>query len=238
MLEAILPGFILNSFLFKLLLASFLGALIGLERDIHGRAAGLRTHLLVTLGATVFVLLSESIAVSYSEQITDSVARADPSRIAAQIITGIGFLGAGAIIKSGLTVRGLTTAACLWLTAGIGMTIGAGYYDLGIATTVISLFALIILNKFENYYTKDSYRKLEIQTSNDINISNLIGLIKRKYLKIIYLDKERDYDTNTLKVSFTIKLKHKDVTDKLSHAIISDLEESNIKLHKVKWTHH
>ena len=126
----IIPEYVLNSFVFKLVLASFLGAIIGFERDVHGRAAGLRTHLLVSLGSAVFMVLSESIAVSYSNQITYPLLRVDPSRIAAQIITGIGFLGAGAIIKSGMSIRGLTTAACLWLSAGIGMSIGAGYFGI------------------------------------------------------------------------------------------------------------
>lgn len=82
------------------------------------------------------MILSESMALSYSKQITDSLIRVDPSRIAAQIITGIGFLGAGAIIKYGLSIRGLTTAACLWISAAIGMSIGAGYHDLGLLTTI------------------------------------------------------------------------------------------------------
>jgi len=236
-IQSILPEYISNSFIFKLILASFLGAIIGFERDIHGRAAGLRTNLLVSLGSAVFMLLSESIALSYSKQITDSLLRVDPSRIAAQIITGIGFLGAGAIIKFGFSIRGLTTAACLWISAGIGMSIGAGYYDIGILTTIIALFSLIVLNKFEKIYSKDSYRLLEIKTTNEIDITELIEIIKRKNLKIIYLDKERNYDKNTINIIFTLRIHHKDVVDKLSHEIIMDLEKSNIKLYKIKWMH-
>ena len=87
--NTIIPEYLLNSYIFKLFVASLWGAFIGFERDLHGRAAGLRTHLLVSLGSAVFMILSESIAVSYSKHITDTLLRADPSRIAAQIITGI-----------------------------------------------------------------------------------------------------------------------------------------------------
>lgn len=236
-IESILPEYLANSFIFKLLVACFLGAIIGFERDIHGRAAGLRTNLLVSLGAAVFMILSESIALSYSSQTANSFLRADPSRIAAQIITGIGFLGAGAIIKYGFSIRGLTTAACLWISAAIGMSAGAGYYDIGVTTTLIGLFSLTVLNKIENIYLKDSYRYLEIRTPNKTDVSILINIIKRKNLKIVFFDKERDYIENIMQVCFTLKLRHKDATDKLSHQIISDLEKSDIELYSIKWHH-
>ncbi|MCP4130496.1 MAG: MgtC/SapB family protein [bacterium] len=222
--------------MFKLLLASLLGAVIGFERDVHGRAAGLRTHLLVCLGSAVFMLLSESIAVAYSKQVTDTLMRADPTRIAAQIITGIGFLGAGTIIKFGFSIRGLTTAACLWLTAAIGMSIGAGFFDIGISTTIIGLFALVVLNRVDSFYSRNSYRVLKITAPSDSNTTEIIDLIKRKHLKIVFLDKEKNYYEQTTKLYFTLKLRHKDSTDKLSHSIISDLEESGVTLYSVKWT--
>lgn len=183
------------------------------------------------------MVLSESIAISSSTLFADSALRADPTRIAAQIITGIGFLGAGVIIKSGSSIRGLTTAASLWLTAGIGMSIGAGYFDIGVAATSIGLFTLVGLSKIEKIYPKDSYRILEILTSNDTDLSGLINLIKQKHIKIMHLDKERNYIENTMKASFTIKLHHKGITDKLSHELIANLEKSKIKLLAIKWSH-
>jgi putative Mg2+ transporter-C (MgtC) family protein len=236
-IESIVPEYIFSSFAFKLAVAGFLGGIIGLERDMHGRAAGLRTHLLVSLGAALFMLLSEAIALSYSNQVTDTIIRADPSRIGAQIITGIGFLGAGAIIKSGLTIRGLTTAACLWLSAGIGMSIGAGYYGIGFTATIIGMFALIFLNRVEKLYSKDSYRILEITTSIDTDITELINVVKRENLKIMLFDNEKNYNENFIKSVFTLKLNHNTITDKLSHELIDDLEKSKIKLHKIKWAH-
>ena len=125
----------------RLLLAAFLGAAVGFEREIRDREAGVRTHLLVSLGSALFTIIS---AFGFHEFLTSgaAVVRADPTRIAAQIVTGIGFLGAGAIIREGLSVRGLTTAATLWVVAAIGMAAGAGFYWPAVAVTVLTLFAL------------------------------------------------------------------------------------------------
>jgi putative Mg2+ transporter-C (MgtC) family protein len=125
----------------RLMFACALGGLIGFERELRDREAGIRTHLLVSLGSALFTIVS---AYGFHEFLTGggAVVRADPSRIAAQIVTGIGFLGAGAIIREGLSVRGLTTAATLWVVAAIGMACGAGYYWPAAATTALTLFAL------------------------------------------------------------------------------------------------
>jgi putative Mg2+ transporter-C (MgtC) family protein len=127
--------------LLRLAVAGGLGTAIGFERELRDREAGIRTHLLVALGAALFTIVS---AYGFHEILTagGNVVRLDPSRIAAQIVTGIGFLGAGAIIREGLSVRGLTTAATLWVVAAIGMACGAGYYWPAVATTLLTLFAL------------------------------------------------------------------------------------------------
>lgn len=125
----------------RLLLAAVLGGAIGVEREIRDREAGIRTHLLVALGSCLFTLLSAYGFHSFLVSGT-AVVRADPTRIAAQIVTGIGFLGAGAIIREGLSVRGLTTAGSLWVSAAIGMAAGAGWYVAAIGTTVLTIAAL------------------------------------------------------------------------------------------------
>jgi putative Mg2+ transporter-C (MgtC) family protein len=127
--------------LLRLALAAALGAAIGVERELREREAGLRTHLLVSLGSALFTIVS---AYGFHAFLTSgqSVVRADPTRIAAQIVTGIGFLGAGAIIRQGLSVRGLTTAATLWVVAAVGLAAGAGYYSAAAITTALVLFAL------------------------------------------------------------------------------------------------
>jgi putative Mg2+ transporter-C (MgtC) family protein len=125
----------------RVALAAALGAVLGFERELREREAGLRTHLLVSVGSALFTIVS---AYGFREFLTSgaTVVRADPTRIAAQIVTGIGFLGAGAIIRQGLAVRGLTTAATLWVVAAIGLAAGAGYYSAAVITTGVALVAL------------------------------------------------------------------------------------------------
>jgi putative Mg2+ transporter-C (MgtC) family protein len=136
-----LPTLNWDESLLRLALAAALGGLIGVEREIREREAGLRTHLLVAVGSALFTIVS---AYGFHAFLTSgqSVVRADPTRIAAQIVTGIGFLGAGAIIRQGLSIRGLTTAATLWVVAAIGLAAGAGYYSAAIITTALVLFSL------------------------------------------------------------------------------------------------
>lgn len=117
----------------RLTAAAILGALIGLEREFHDHPAGMRTHLLVSLGSAGFTLLSIQAFTAGS---------GDPARIAAQIVTGVGFLGAGAILKEGATIRGLTTAASLWAVAAVGMAAGAGAWVIAIVTTLLVIVSL------------------------------------------------------------------------------------------------
>jgi len=128
----------------RLVVAALLGALVGLERELHGHPAGVRTHLLVSVGSALFTVLSIYGFVGVLE--ANETAPVDPSRLAAQIVSGIGFLGAGAILKDGFTIRGLTTAASLWATAAIGLAAGAGVMNLAFVTTGIVVLSLWPLN--------------------------------------------------------------------------------------------
>ena len=124
----------------RLIVAAILGAVVGLEREYHDHPAGMRTHLLVSLGACAFTILSiEAFAAP----------GADPARIAAQIVTGIGFLGAGAILKDRGSIKGLTTAASLWAVAAVGMASGAAAWGVAIATTTIVVISLWPLHEIE-----------------------------------------------------------------------------------------
>ena len=136
-----LPTLNWDESLLRLALAALLGGLIGVERELREREAGLRTHLLVSLGSALFTIVG---AYGFHAFLTSgaNVVRADPTRIAAQIVTGIGFLGAGAIIRQGLSVRGLTTAATLWVVAAVGLAAGAGYYSVAVITTGLVRLAL------------------------------------------------------------------------------------------------
>lgn len=136
--------FIENSeLIIKLFLALFLGTLIGVERLFVHKEAGMKTHSLVSLGSALFVIISETLMIKYGGL------DFDPSRIASQIIVGIGFLGAGSIIFEGSHIRGLTTASGLWVTAGIGMAVGFGLYNLAIITTVLVLVIFTIMGILE-----------------------------------------------------------------------------------------
>lgn len=132
----------------KLVLAALLGGFIGLERESLSRPAGLRTYTLVCVGSALAMVVSLDMYYQYYQTVN-----ADPGRIAAQVVSGIGFLGAGTIMREGATVRGLTTAAGLWVVACIGLAVGAGLYLPAIVTTAVILFVLIYFVRFEQYFT-------------------------------------------------------------------------------------
>jgi len=133
-----------NQVIIRLAVSVVLCGLIGFERQIHRRTAGLRTHILVGMGSCLIMLTSLYVFDIYSSRVA-----LDPSRIAAGVITGIGFLGAGAIIRESAEVKGLTTAASLWVVAGIGLAIGTGFFTGAIFTTLLALVVLFILRYAE-----------------------------------------------------------------------------------------
>jgi len=136
----------------RLCLAFAAGCIIGLERSSRRQVAGLRTHILIALGASCLMLLS----IWLPQHLGDG----DPGRIAAQVVAGMGFLGAGAIIKLGNSIRGLTTAASLWLTAAVGLTIGAGMFLAALVVVLLALFTLVILHRLERkIFPEDNWKK-------------------------------------------------------------------------------
>jgi putative Mg2+ transporter-C (MgtC) family protein len=172
----------------RLLLAAVLGAAVGIEREIHDHPAGIRTHLLVSLGSGLFTVLSIVGFPSADGSATD------PSRVAAQIVTGIGFLGAGAILKYGPTVRGLTTAASLWATAGIGMAAGAGLPVLGLTATVIVLVSLWPLRLLSERLELAAPRRLHVrlQLREAARLTELFDWLSERHVDIIHFDSERE----------------------------------------------
>src|SRR6058998_3383739 len=135
----------------RLLLAAGLGAAIGLEREYRRKPAGLRTNILIALGSAVFTIMSIQLG----------HAAGTPDRIAAQLITGIGFLGGGAILRSGTSIHGMTTAATIWVNAAIGMAAGAGEYALAAGSTIITLIVLAVLPPIERYFSRRRDRTQE-----------------------------------------------------------------------------
>ena len=138
-LSGAVPALSWGSVTLRLAVAAGLGGAVGLERELRERQAGLRTHLVVCVGAALFTLVS---AYGFRDVVEQGRIVVDPTRIAAQIVSGIGFLGAGAIIRQGLSVRGLTTAATLWLVAAIGMAVGAGFYSGAVIATLGAILTL------------------------------------------------------------------------------------------------
>jgi putative Mg2+ transporter-C (MgtC) family protein len=163
-------------FVFDLLVPSFLsivfGGLIGLQRERHERPAGLRTHALVCLGATVFTLVSY-LGFSHTEDI-------DPSRIAAGVVTGIGFIGAGVIFRQGILVKGVTTAASIWISAAIGLALGTRLYYLAIIVTVFGLIILSFLKNVEDRVIHVPFYTVNITTAGDFKeIEKLKSILKK-----------------------------------------------------------
>ncbi len=147
--------------LIKILLAVILAGLVGIEREWHSRAAGLRTHVLVCLGSVILVIGARAASEGLGGGAAGRIVY-DPNRIAAGIVTGIGFLGAGAIVRMGDLIRGLTTAACIWFVAALGIVLGAGMFALAIVATLIALVVLIVLDSLEHHIPPLIYRELSV----------------------------------------------------------------------------
>ncbi len=143
----------------RLVLSCVLGGIIGYERQSRRKSAGLRTNVLVCLGACLIMVLSQAMY-----QQVEGLTNADPARLAAQVVSGIGFLGAGAIMKEGLTVTGLTTAACLWVVAGVGLAVGGGFYSGALITTALVFVTLGSLSRLDDWVDHEKNLSLTIHT--------------------------------------------------------------------------
>jgi putative Mg2+ transporter-C (MgtC) family protein len=175
---------------------------IGLERETRAQVAGLRTHILVGLGAALFTLVS-----AYAFDAGDPGITVDPTRIAAQIVTGIGFLGAGTIIRQGLTVRGLTTAASLWIVAAIGMAAGAGYYLGAVATTAVVLASLIGFRRLRpslmSRLRSDLYL-LDVEMEAEGDFGDVVNLLGRHGINVEAMESEREPDVSAFRLEVRV----------------------------------
>lgn len=151
----------------RLLVAAVLGAVIGYERERQNQPAGLRTHTILVVGSALAMTLSINLAVQYKPLV-----QGDPARLAAQVISGIGFLGAGAILRFGTNIRGLTTATSLWTLAVVGLAVGAGHIIVGVATTVMLLIVLTLVDQVEKRFIK-SYKIVTV----NVNIADRDGIL-------------------------------------------------------------
>ena len=164
----------------KLGVALLCGFLLGIERERKDKPAGLRTIILITVGAALFMIVSLMIA--FATEGPESITRVDPSRIAAQVVTGIGFLGGGAIIQARGSVHGLTTAAVIWVAAGIGLCIGVGFPLIGLGITLVVLLVLVLLNPISQWLSHQGEEDvLELYLSNDSLILRQVRHVLRQY---------------------------------------------------------
>ena len=187
----------------RLLLSAVVGGFIGVEREVNNRPAGLRTHILVTLGSTLIMLIS-------IDGFSEGMSIGDPARLAAQVVSGIGFLGAGTIMRTGNNISGLTTAASLWVCAGIGLAIGSGYYLGAVVTTTIVLITLMSVGIFEKRILRKKYKAIEVIATNRPGIIGQIGVLFGKHyvsIKDIIVLNNSGYDEESgiMEIRFIVK---------------------------------
>ncbi len=193
---------------FRLVLASFLGGLVGLEREVHGREAGIRTYLLVSLGSALIMIVSEYLAFEYQGKFAGDLFRVDPGRIAAQAITGIGFLGAGVIIRYKNSIRGLTTAASMWVVCAVGLAIGAGYYLFGSVVSGIAILSLVGLKRIEKKLSKDWYEEMIIVSEDaEGQIDRIQELVDKYNIKVTKLNIRKDFEKKEITLGFRLRLR-------------------------------
>lgn len=214
----------------RLLLSFIVGAIIGLEREAHRQPAGLRTHILICMGATLIMLLS-----IFVPQTFQNFQNGDPSRIAAQVVSGIGFLGAGAIMKYGVNVKGLTTAASIWVVAALGLTIGAGMYFGALIGTAILLVALIALDIIEKKLFPGKYiKRLHIHTKNtDLSPNYFKQILKKHKVAIRTIDVEQNYEEKKISYFLTVQISEKVKLNELTAELGSIPGIKRVKLQQI-----
>lgn len=188
----------------RMLLAAVLGGLIGFEREWSNHAAGFRTHIQVCLGSASIMLLS---IYGFSQFVDEVNVRIDPARLAAQVISGIGFLGAGAILRNGNMIKGLTTAASIWVVAAIGLCVGAGFFLGAIMCTLIVLINLFVFNKWERIWVKKRrYHDIEMVILDQQGaVSAILSAFQKFDIKITDI-KMHQIDTDEMQPSMNLKL--------------------------------
>jgi len=185
------------------LVAAGLSSLIGMEREFHGQPAGLRTHMILGVGAALAAILS----VLFARELSNPNFPSDPGRIAAQVVSGVGFLGAGAILRYGVTIKGLTTASSLWTTAIIGLACGSGFYEIAAITTALVLIILSIIDKLEFVFlTRYRTRTFKLALVDRPGIvTELKTVLEEKRVRIMSLNASMP-DKSTLRLSMVIRM--------------------------------
>lgn len=193
------------SLILRLMVAMLLGAAIGLEREYHAKEAGLRTHLLVALGACLFMILS---IYGFDFMLDRDHVSFDPSRIASQVVTGIGFIGAGTIILQRQMVRGLTTAAGLWVTAAIGLACGNGMYVIAVVTTAIVLISLGLINLYLPYFSQKE-RHITFLAEDYAVMTEILDRLRQEKITVLNYEMHKSAEENNGKMLVTLEIRMK-----------------------------
>ncbi len=200
----------------QLALAAVLGGAVGLEREYHGRAAGFRTHLLVCVGACLVMILSIHFERVFGRLSGQDAVRVDPARLAYSVMGGIGFLGAGAIIKSGITIRGLTTAASLWCIAAIGMACGFATYALALFTAALVLFSLLVLNSIERRIEGHWYKMIRVTCANRPDEIEDVGrLLESENVRILDVDFDYNGKDQTVTITYSVRFRDRSMAPRI-----------------------
>lgn len=187
----------------RVLVGALLGGVIGYERDLHGRPAGLRTHFLVALASALFMVVSTQF-VYFQNYLPGGLVEVDSSRIAASVVSGIGFLAGGAILRTGITVQGLTTAAGMWLVSAIGLAAGGGMYLEAVGATVLGLGSMVGLRRFENKH--ELRRRLAVYLDRDHSITTVVETLKRLNVTFYELEYELKVLDAVLAATFEVRI--------------------------------
>jgi len=213
--------------LWRLIFAALLSGMVGFEREFHGRAAGFRTHILLCVGSTLIMLTS-----MYMYDMYNGKAVVDPGRLAAGVVTGIGFLGAGTIMRYKSSVRGLTTAASLWVVTGIGLSVGAGMYFASFVTAMLAIITLLLFSRIEvAMIRKDWYKTVVVETAAGVDQLKGIREVLAEYgIDITDFEVERAKDNINMLLKLGVKLN----TQRHNDQIVRDISRlDGVKY--VKW---
>ena len=211
----------------RLIISFLLGAIVGTERQMRRREAGLRTFTLICLGSTMAMLIS-----IWIPQIYPNFLNGDPGRIAAQVLTGIGFLGAGAIIQSRGSVYGLTTAACIWVVAVIGLAVGAGMFTAAIIVTALTVTILISLERFEKRMLLDGVNKILVIVCStaEPDLKRMRKTLEEQNVYVMSNSYELNYETNTAVLTYKVNVKPRSSYTSLFTAISKNSYITQIKI--------
>ena len=213
----------------RIVIGTLLGGVIGYERDIHGRPAGLRTHAMVALASATFMVVSTHVAY-YQHYKAGDFTEIDGSRIAASVVSGIGFLAGGAILRNGLTIKGLTTAAGLWLVAAIGLCAGAGMYVESVASTVLGIVLLTLVRRFEDKDDLISRRLTLTLTSAALATDTLVAKLSKLGLNAQLEGWDRDAEAGRRQLTLSVKLPRIDGEASLVSALEAEPGISRMQL--------